>query len=869
MPFSYLRHNCILFIITLLFISLIPVKDSVYAKSVKTEYGLVQGKVEDGLNIYRGIPYAAPPVGDLRWKAPQKAAKWKGILIADKFGPASIQNNPAIANLAPPSEDCLYLNVWTPAKTQKDNLAVMVWIHGGGFVAGTPAERLYHCEHLAKKGVVVVSIGYRLGVLGFLAHPALSAENERHVSGNYGLLDMIAGLKWVQKNIGAFGGDPEKVTIFGESAGGIAVSMLCASPLARGLFHGAISQSGGSFGPVRAGGGPGENVQSLADAEKAGKTWALKAGASTAAELRQLPADKLIISMPGQGIGWPIMDGWIIPDDQYKLYEAGKYNDTPILVGYNSDEGASFPAAPTPDAYIKSTQERYGRFAERLLEFYPPGEDKLAKTARDLMRDTAFGWHTWTWARLQAKTGKSKAFLYYFDHHPEYSADSPKAGFGAAHSDEMPFVFHQFGLPGRPKANDIDIAMSEMIISYWTNFAKYGDPNGKGLPRWPVYNDTEPQSMHFLYDKAQAGPIVNIEGLKTLDEYFRWRREGETSTSTDQPLIIDKDGTVHIRDLAVPLSNFLSPEGRDYMLEILLEKPFAGGPSAAEDIKGYRAHQDKIMHRFLNPMYERFPVNIKQKTIAGIYTDIVTPRDGIPEKNRDRILLNLHGGGFLSGARTAGLVESIPIASIGKFKVITIDYRMGPEYKFPAASEDVASVYKEVLKQYKPENIGLYGCSAGGQLTSMSVAWFDKENLPEPGAVGVLCASIGNLVGGDAAYTTGPLNGMIPPPPGKGGPVGGPEYLSDVDPKDPLVFPINSPELLSKFPPTLLITSTRAMEFSAAVNSHNALVKHGVEADLHVWDALPHAFWYNSDLPESLEAYDVIVNFFDRHLDGK
>lgn len=525
MSVNYPLQNKIHAIILSLFL---VITTTAMAEPVKIENGMVQGTVEDGLRVYRGIPFAAPPVNELRWKAPQPTQKWKGVLPADKFGPASIQNNPAMTNLPPPSEDCLYLNVWTPAKSDKDRLAVMVWIHGGGFMAGATSEQLYHSEHIAKRGVVVVTIGYRLGIQGFMAHPALSAENDKKVSGNYGLLDMIEGLKWVQQNISAFGGDPGKVTIFGESAGGIAVSMLCASPLAKGLFHGAISQSGGSFGPVRANGGPGENVQSLADAEKAGKEWAIKEGATTAAELRKLPADKLIISWPAQGNGWPVMDGWVIPDDQYRLYEAGKYNDTPVLVGYNSDEGASFPAEPTSEAYVKYTKERYGRFAERLLELYPPGKDKPTKTARDLMRDTAFGWHTWTWARLQTKTGKSKTFLYYFDHHPEYPLDSPKAGFGAAHSDEMPLVFHQFGLPGRPAKNDIDVAMSEMIISYWTNFAKYGDPNGKGLPVWPAYSDEKPLAMHFLFDKAGAGPVVDIEGLKALDEYFKWRREGES-----------------------------------------------------------------------------------------------------------------------------------------------------------------------------------------------------------------------------------------------------------------------------------------------------------------------------------------------------
>jgi len=528
MLFCNLCRNFTVLIMTSLFAALILIQDAVCAEPVKIEGGLIQGTVEDGLSVYRGIPYAAPPIGDLRWRAPRPAPKWEGVRAAIEFGRACIQSNPAIANLPEPSEDCLYLNIWTPARSAEDRLPVMFWIHGGGFVAGATAEQLYHSEHLAKKGVVVVSIGYRLGALGFLAHPAFSAENDRHVSGNYGLLDMIEALKWVQRNISAFGGDPNRVTIFGESAGGIAVSMLCASPLAKGLFHGAISQSGGSFGPIRSGGGPGENVQSLADAEQAGKEWAEKAGASTADELRGLPPDKLLTPMPGEGVAWPIMDGWIIPDDQYRLYQAGKYNDTPILVGYNSDEGAAFPGARTPEAYIESVHQRYGRFAEGLLSLYPAGEGTLAKTARDLIRDTAFGWHTWTWARLQSETGRSKAFLYYFDHHPEYPANSPRAGFGAAHSDAMPLVFQQFGLPGRPQENASDRAMSEIITAYWTNFAKTGDPNGTGLPDWPAYSNARPQAMHFLADTAHAGPVVHEEGLRGLDAYFEWRRAEES-----------------------------------------------------------------------------------------------------------------------------------------------------------------------------------------------------------------------------------------------------------------------------------------------------------------------------------------------------
>ncbi len=334
------------------------------------------------------------------------------------------------------------------------------------------------------------------------------------------------------------------------------------------------------------------------------------------------------------------------------------------------------------------------------------------------------------------------------------------------------------------------------------------------------------------------------------------------------PAGVDPDGTLHIKDLAVPLSSFLSPEARSYMLHLLRDQPFAGGPSAAQDIKGYRARQDEIMNWFLKPIRERYPVNVEHKTIAGIYTDIVTPKDGVAPKNRNRVLLNMHGGGFVSGARTAALVESIPIASVEKIKVITIDYRMGPEYKFPAASEDVAAVYKEILKEYSPQHIGLYGCSAGGMLAAMSIAWFQKNHLPNPSAIGVLCASIGELTGGDASFITGPLNGFTIPAGRQGSGAAmqfRPAYLSNVDPKDPLAYPINSPALVAKFPPTLLVTSTRGMEYSSAINSHNALVRAGVDAELHVWDGLPHAFWYNSGLPESREVYDVIARFFDRH----
>ena len=486
---------------------------------VKVEQGLVQGVSEDGLTVYRGIPFAAPPVGDLRWRAPMPATNWNGILLADKFGPTPVQGGRG-------SEDCLYLNVWSPAKSAKDRIPVLVWIYGGGFTAGATSDASYNGANLAKKGVVLVSIAYRVGQLGFLAHPELSAEAKNHVSGNYGLQDQIAGLQWVKKNIAAFGGDPDKVTIFGESAGGISVSMLCASPLAKGLFRGAISESGGSFGPPRPTTFPGENLKRLADAERDGQAYAKSAGASSIAELRKLAPDKLPATR-GLGGAWPIIDGSVIPDDQYKLYSARKYNDTAILVGYNSDEGASFSPPRTPEDYITSTRARYGKFADALLQAYPAGSNTVLKTARDLARDTAFGWHTWIWARLAAEKGKSKVFYYYFDQHPVYPESSPRSGYGSAHGTEIPYVFEHLNT-NSPQISKADLDISDAMSTYWVNFAKHGDPNGDGVPAWPAFSDKNPQVMYFS-QTPHVGPVPSAESLKVLDGYFAWRRtpEGE------------------------------------------------------------------------------------------------------------------------------------------------------------------------------------------------------------------------------------------------------------------------------------------------------------------------------------------------------
>ena len=484
---------------------------------VKVTGGTIQGTVLEDMCVYKGIPFAAPPVGELRWKAPQPVVAWSGVRACTEFGP-----NPMQGNGEGCSEDCLYLNVWTPAQSPKEKLPVMVWIYGGGFAGG--ATSYYDGALLARKGVILVSVAYRVGKLGFLSLPELSAENPNGVSGNYGLLDQIAGLQWVQDNIAKFGGDPGNVTIFGESAGGISVSMLCASPLAKGLFRRAISQSGGSFGPHNPQSFPGENMQTLEVAQAANEAWARRAFGEdyTLEQLRAAEAKAVMGGFGGSG-GWPIVDGYVIPDDQYKLYDAGKYNDVDVLIGYNSDEGLSFGFSFGNVSHEESVLNRYEDYAYKLLDAYPLEPDgKVGKTARDLTRDAAFGWQTWTWARLQERTGQGKVWLYYFDQHPDYPEDSPRYGQGSPHGQDVAYVF------GNPEeVQPTDMALSGWMMDYWTNFAKTGDPNGEGLPVWPRFTNEAPQTMVLTGEGCHAAPVPSEAALEVLDEYCAWRRSQE------------------------------------------------------------------------------------------------------------------------------------------------------------------------------------------------------------------------------------------------------------------------------------------------------------------------------------------------------
>jgi para-nitrobenzyl esterase len=492
--------------------------------------GRVQGEVKDGLASFKGLPFAAPPVGALRWRVPQPVIAWREVRKADTFARACIQ--PWAGNPDPklPSEDCLYLNVWTAAATAKERRPVMVWIHGGGLTNGMSWQLLSYGTKLAPEGVVLVTIAYRLGALGFLAHPELTRESGK-ASGNYGLFDTLAALKWVHANIAQFGGDPSRVTIFGGSSGALIVSLLAGAPAAKGLYQRAIAQGGGGFYPKFA-----LYPQPLGDAEMLGEEFFKSLGASELKSARDLSADAILkapdpgpiargaLSTRPSGFGTTI-DGDLIVGSNLELFEQARFNDTPILVGFASDEVGATPPQRLVDILESAIAQSGCQDAQTAVsKAYPHPNAAERDTDRYLFRDFYDGWPTWTWARLQSIKGHSPAYVYIFDVH---DADHP---FGAWHAAEYPFVFGNFPKPPSPR----DEAASALIRKYWINFAAHGDPNGPGLPVWNAFDEKSPTAMVFG-DSSHSQPIPNIMGLRALDELLRCAKPQNTNANTPSP----------------------------------------------------------------------------------------------------------------------------------------------------------------------------------------------------------------------------------------------------------------------------------------------------------------------------------------------
>jgi para-nitrobenzyl esterase len=473
-----------------------PKKSGKISDTIKIETGMISGVKSKTSDVvaFKGIPFAAPPVGDLRWKAPEPAIYWQGIKKCNAFGPSPMQAKPVpfmvytsefLIPETPISEDCLYLNVWTKA-SKGEKKPVFVWIYGGGFTSGGTAVPIYDGEAMAKKGIIFVSVNYRVGVFGFLAHPDLTKESPNNASGNYGLLDQIAALKWVKKNISAFGGNPDNITIAGQSAGSMSVNCLVASPVAKGLFNKAIAESGSMLIS-----NPTLKTSNLPGAEEQGVKLAQSVNASSLTELRKVPAAAL---MKFAGRYSPIIDGYVLPEAVSEIFAKGKENHVPVLTGWNADE-AFVAGFKSKEAFQQQAKEQYGADAARFLKYFPANTDEEAMRSQiKLSRDQIFAISGYKWAGLQSAQGKSPIYVYYFARKLPATADYVK--YGAFHTGEVAYVMDNLKFLHRPWL-PVDYKLANLMSDYWANFITNGNPNGKGLPIWPKYDLHDQQAMVF------------------------------------------------------------------------------------------------------------------------------------------------------------------------------------------------------------------------------------------------------------------------------------------------------------------------------------------------------------------------------------
>ena len=510
---------------------------------LKVAGGRISGAPAAGgrISAYKGIPFAAPPVAELRWRAPQAVRPWKDVRLADAFAASCVQN---IVDVRKPwtyefmahgrvSEDCLYLNVWTPARSASERNPVLVFIHGGANTEGSGSVPVYDGEGLAAKGVVAVTINYRLGVLGFLAHPELTKEAPYHASGNYGLLDQIAAVRWVRDNIAAFGGDPRRIAVAGQSAGAAAVRNLLISPLAKGTFQRAIAESGASVT------GFGSNTRTLADAEQSGLRFSQEKGARSLADLRAMSWQQLVAQPAAPGgapAGAPpfrwgtILDGHALTVSEAEAFASGSHNDVPVLAGSNKDEGGAVPKpATTLEAYRKQAEQRYGDRAAEFLKLYPAASDEEAGAAQNESARDQSRVGTYLWAARRAKTARTKTFTYFWTH----ALPGPdSAQYGAFHTSEVPYVLNTLAMSDRP-FSDADRKIADTMSSYWANFAATGDPNLRELATWPSVGESPDKTM-AVGDSFEPIPLAGSPGkLKFWTALLERPRQPVTVTETD------------------------------------------------------------------------------------------------------------------------------------------------------------------------------------------------------------------------------------------------------------------------------------------------------------------------------------------------
>ena len=503
-------------------------------RRVQTASGTLEGTYQSGIRIFRGVPFAQPPVGDLRWREPQPVQPWEGIRKADSFGPRAMQRfifSDMNFRSDGVSEDCLYLNVWTPAQSADEKLPVLVYFYGGGFVAGDGSEYRYDGESMARQGIVALTVNYRLGVFGFFAHPELTQASPHRASGNYGLLDQAAALQWVHDNIAAFGGDPDRVTIAGESAGSFSVSAQMASPLARDLIAGAIGESGSLLGSSR--------VITLDQAEQAGVQFATLVNAPSLAALRSLPADTLLAATARANAPRFTMtiDGFFFPQSPDTIYAAGQQAPVPLLLGWNSAEssyqGLLGDQEPTPENYAAQAKELYGDQAAGILQRYPgTTPQEVMQSATDLASDRFIGFGTWKWGQVHAQTSDQPVYRYYYTRpRPpgrqaedavasanQGAAPRPAPPAGAVHSAEIEYALGNLPTNRVFDWQPEDYRVSAIIQGYFVNFIKTGDPNGLGLPPWPAADAQNLSPVMYIGEPTRAQPAPHPERYRFLDQ---------------------------------------------------------------------------------------------------------------------------------------------------------------------------------------------------------------------------------------------------------------------------------------------------------------------------------------------------------------
>ncbi len=479
---------------------------------IKTDAGEISGVMNKAGDVqaFKGIPFAAPPVGDLRWKAPQPVKPWEGVRKCESFAASPMQSEPIPYSMwseeflipkQPISEDCLYLNVWTGAGSAKEKRPVIVWIYGGGFLSGGSAVPIYDGEAMAKKGIVFVSINYRVGVFGFFAHPELTKESGRNASGNYAIMDQLAALQWVKRNIAAFGGDPGNVTIAGQSAGSFSVNILEASPLAKDLFQKAIGESGASFSTP---------FTTLANAEEAGALYGKSLNAPTLADLRKVSAEDLLKTP--YAVWGAIVDGYVLPGSIAGIFAEKKENKVPLLTGWNGEEFMYFGEVKNAADFKKDMIEQYGADAQVALENYPATNDSVAMVSQYRMSsDQAFGTQNFIWANRESDHG-APVYMYRFTHKVPGTGEYAK--YGAFHGGELPYAYGNLKYVNRPW-QPADHKLAEVMSSYWANFAATGDPNGEGLPEWRQYNPKTNEVM-ILDEHCHTGRMPDLKAIEFL-----------------------------------------------------------------------------------------------------------------------------------------------------------------------------------------------------------------------------------------------------------------------------------------------------------------------------------------------------------------